>query len=539
MVVARSTLGKDESGLYNIYEYDFKPKNYSETILLSSGMHTYELSAHFGCANFINNIMNRNNNHKGYKYIRENVRIKVIPIVNPWGWNQSPKKYGNVNGVNINRNFDYNNKWDAFPVHSANPSDSNYNEWNVKGSEPFSEAETKILRNWGMKNKNAKFWIDCHTGLDVGPYDNMVYYLSDCVLRSKVETALAKLENRIREKYSKQDTVSYVAIDSAGSIRQQFSNNVLGIPTITLEQTPNNKLWGTNLNNEGGDIENYEVCLATYIMEFLKSDTSMYSLHDYIKYLDRRIKELESINGTIENPPSENPPSENPPSENPPSNDNNDSGLIEGLVASVDLSNGNIIDSSGNGNNATLTGAYVAESDGIALNGADGMIDTGVQLLANDSDTEFTLKYVANAISNTNPIAQYFFSQGVTSSEFLFGHMTFYGGKDLLHSVKLGSQGKILFDSGDNDTSINKFKIDYNTKNVFHITYKKTGNSAVYKVYVNGVLKSKDTVDAVKHLNSNLVLGNNTNLNRGFIGKLYEYKIYNKCLSDSEIKKDQ
>ena len=41
-----------------------------------------------------------------YKYLRKNVRIKIIAIINPWGFNQIPKSYPNSRGVNPNRNFD-------------------------------------------------------------------------------------------------------------------------------------------------------------------------------------------------------------------------------------------------------------------------------------------------------------------------------------------------------------------------------------------------------------------------------------------------
>lgn len=272
--VTKTELGKDQSNTYPLYEYDFKPKNYNRTILLSSGMHTYELSAHFGCGWLIKSIMEKHNSNLMLKYLYENVRIKIIPIVNPWGWNQNPKTYGNCNGVNPNRNFDYNDEngdsvWEQFPVYSATKGDSNYDEWNVKGSAPFSEAEVKILRDWALKNKDvAEFWIDCHTGLGLGPWDNFIYYSSDSTLKANIETALNRLEDRIWNTYHVNPTKE-LRIDHPGSIRLNWAEKIAGIPGMTVEQTASNLKWGTSLNNESGDIANYCTTLLTYIMEFL------------------------------------------------------------------------------------------------------------------------------------------------------------------------------------------------------------------------------------------------------------------------------
>lgn len=272
LVVNKTDLGKDESGLYNIYEYDFIPPFYTDTILLTSGMHTYELSAHFGLAHFFEHYMqyDKENGYlsDGFEYLRKYIRIKVIAIVNPWGWNQTPKKYGNVNGVNINRNFDYpdengNSTWDKFPVYTPQQ-----NEWNVKGSAPFSEAESRILRDWALSNLDALYWIDCHTGLGLGPWDNFIYYNSKSPLVPQIKSTLSILEDRIRTKYNKQNPTKELRIDDETSIRLDWSE-YMGVPSFTIEQTPNNPLWGTSLNNESGDITEFAVTVYAYVLGFL------------------------------------------------------------------------------------------------------------------------------------------------------------------------------------------------------------------------------------------------------------------------------
>lgn len=267
--VTRTQLGMDQSAQYPIYEYDFCPQSHTYTVLLSSGMHTYELSAHFGLAWFMKTYMRQvdgENLSDGFEYLRKHVRIKVVPISNPWGWNQSPKKYGNCNGVNINRNFDYEtddggSAWEQFPVQT--------DEWNQKGFAPFSEAEARILRDWALANPGAYFWIDCHTGIGLGPWDNFIYYSSDDKYVDKIVEALSMLEERIRTKYSKQNPTKEVRIDHEGSMRLVWGEKVAGIPGMTIEQTPGNALWGTSLNNESGDITEFAVTVYCYLFSVL------------------------------------------------------------------------------------------------------------------------------------------------------------------------------------------------------------------------------------------------------------------------------
>ena len=263
--ITKTALGKDESQTYTIYEYDFKPNNWNRMILLSSGMHPYELPAPFGLAYFMKYVMTSDD--VAMKYIRENVRIKVIPIINPWGWNQNPRKYGTVNGVNINRNFDPMGLWERY--------NGNTTEWNQKGTSAYSENETKILRNWLSRNKGTEFYIDCHTGYNAFATDvtNALYYLSDSPIKTQIESALTKLNNWITSKFG--------VIGKANSNRAQnptgvfdygvtdYAEKELGIPAFTIEQRPESTVFGTTAVNEGADIKHYMTSISTYVMELL------------------------------------------------------------------------------------------------------------------------------------------------------------------------------------------------------------------------------------------------------------------------------
>ena len=277
--VTKNIIGKDQSGSYYVYEYDFKPKNYTRTILLTSGTHAYELSASFGLAYFFKDLMTTPYKHDGFKYIRENVRIKVIPIANPWGYNQSPKVYANSNGVNPNRNFNFNGSWDAYPV--------KVNEWDYKGTAPFSEQETKNFANWLYYNKEiADFWVECHTDYNNSSYDNYIVYQSYSPLADKVAKVLEKLSNRIKSKYSVTTVSNHEQVDHENNIIQKWSEKVIGIPMVTIEQSPLNPKWKTgDYNNNGGAIREYAVTIFAYLQEFLSCDSSSFNILDYLHKL--------------------------------------------------------------------------------------------------------------------------------------------------------------------------------------------------------------------------------------------------------------
>lgn len=280
MLVTKNLIGYDQTGNYPVCEYDFKPKNYNRTILLSSGLHAYELSASFGLAHIIKDLMTTPYKHEGFKYIRENVRIKIIPILNPWGYNQTPKVYANSNGVNPNRNFNFEGSWDAYP---NNPG----NEWNYKGTKPFSEQETKNIANWLYYNKEiADFWIDFHTGYNDSSHDIWCLYQSYSSLVPKIESARSKLVDRIKTRYGVTTVNDYAQIDYVNSIKIEWSEKAVGIPMMVVEQSPLNSKWKTgSYNNNGGAIREYATQAYVFLQELLSCDNVTYNLIDYLSVL--------------------------------------------------------------------------------------------------------------------------------------------------------------------------------------------------------------------------------------------------------------
>lgn len=265
VTVTKNIVGRDQTDTYNVYEYDFCPSNPKRTILITSGLHSYEISAQFGLAYFIKGVYDDNQTDEGLNYIRNNVRVKVIPILNPWGASQFPRKYGNVRGVNPNRNWDAFDQWQGY-----NPASD---EWNKKGSAPFSEQETVNIANWLMANYGADFYIDCHTGEGYNQYGLWVNYGDDCkyTINGAIPSALNAQKAWFKTKFGSNPVVNDALYhhDSSYDSRASWMTYFAGIPNFTIEFAPQNTVFGTSLSNEAADIKMYCANISGYVQELL------------------------------------------------------------------------------------------------------------------------------------------------------------------------------------------------------------------------------------------------------------------------------
>lgn len=264
--VGKKALGKDTSNTYDVYQYEFRPQNYKRTFLISSGMHTYELPASFGLARWMQEYMEGTDDV--FKWLRANVRVICIPIVNPWGFNQNPKTYGTVNDVNPNRNFDdLDGGWANYQ--------SNNNEWNKKGASAFSESETQILRNWAFRYSDvAEFYIDCHTGLGCPRASNgdvWLYFNSNNPNASKVNNAINALARHISSTYGVTAKIYTTAPSTDPGLNRNFFTDVAGIPFINPEQAQGSDTsYQTVPNNSAAAIREYATQIHAYVIAQLK-----------------------------------------------------------------------------------------------------------------------------------------------------------------------------------------------------------------------------------------------------------------------------
>lgn len=264
--VGKRSLGKDSSGQYDIYEYDFRPKNYSKIIMLSAGMNALETGGIYGLSLFLRDII-KTTGDPAFLYLRENVRIKVIPIICPWAFDQDYLKYANFNNVNINRNFDYNGSWSALTdSESLNPN----SVWAYKGPAADSESETKILKNWVNANgKSSSLWLDCHQ--DIGGSISQSTGANMILAYGGISSTTRFEWNKIKSFYSDMGkTLIQTISGSYGSYPKiAYSFDVCGCPSAMIEQWPSigAQYGSTGVNggaNEGINCD--EHCLINYIL---------------------------------------------------------------------------------------------------------------------------------------------------------------------------------------------------------------------------------------------------------------------------------
>lgn len=150
--ITKTTLGVNSSEDMDIHLLDFKPERFSNTLIVTCAMHGDEIYGSYLFYLFMNEVCRRPEASRHLQKVRNDTRILLIPVLNPWGAAQVPKDRKNANGVDINRNFDY--RWDDYVV--ADPNHDN------KGTAPWSEPETRYVRDLILAHPEAKAYIDVH-----------------------------------------------------------------------------------------------------------------------------------------------------------------------------------------------------------------------------------------------------------------------------------------------------------------------------------------------------------------------------------------
>lgn len=222
-LVSKTLLGKDTSGLHDIYQYTFEPEHYEQTIAITAGMHASEVVPPFALATLLDEAYRHPEKHEGLAYLRNKTKIVIIPVVNPWGFNQHPKVYANVNGVNPSRNFP--ERWDV--LRWDNQSDA-------KGTAPLSEAETQHMYTMLNNVKNElSFYIDCHTAQG-WTQDTMIYWQEDDnFLRPALENIVSMLNDQVRQKHGREPNNQ--TFETQRATQSYHPWRVWGVPTAIVE----------------------------------------------------------------------------------------------------------------------------------------------------------------------------------------------------------------------------------------------------------------------------------------------------------------
>lgn len=130
-----------------------------------------------GIDNDNDGLIDEDPSEKRISNIVDTTEIFVIPMVNPdgveynWRKNRAPN-YGSFGskdmitsyGVDLNRNYDY--LWYLpyiLPLNYMLPFIINDQSWNYRGEYPFSELETKAVRDVVLDNSNIKISLSYHS----------------------------------------------------------------------------------------------------------------------------------------------------------------------------------------------------------------------------------------------------------------------------------------------------------------------------------------------------------------------------------------
>lgn len=161
--ITKTSLGNDHSGTLPIYKYVFTPKQYEKTLILGANMHGHSSDGDpkdgaIALYLFMKSLCEDWESDDKLSFLRWNCRLVVLPVQNPWGFNNNKRQ--NVTGVDINRNFSYG--WSAYT-----PSENFAFGHDYKGTSAFSEKESQYIRDTLLLYSDAAAYLDFHSWANV------------------------------------------------------------------------------------------------------------------------------------------------------------------------------------------------------------------------------------------------------------------------------------------------------------------------------------------------------------------------------------
>ena len=255
-----------------VFIYDFKPKYFNHTVLISAGMNACELSGIFGLAYFIKALMEQQED--GMKALYNSTRFIVMPCMCPSCLNSSPIKYTNYNGIRINKNFNYKGSWSK--IKELYP-------YEPVGKYPDSEVETVMLKKWINDYPNADLWIDCHSDAGGRGYTNLMTQVicSDSSTVEYVRFYWSKMRQFYIDKgyITEQTEVSQQAWVEGGTgyPKTLYSKHICNTPAIMIEQYISSTTYGSDgeTNNDSYGIKNYTSLLRAYTLAVCRSEAEI------------------------------------------------------------------------------------------------------------------------------------------------------------------------------------------------------------------------------------------------------------------------
>lgn len=225
----RYLIGEDANEEFDMYSYVFNPGNYTKSVVITACVHGTDRSALMALGFFLDNLC-RNTEDKILAYIRNNIKLYVIPVVNPYGL-ENGVLY-NSEDVNIGVNFPY--KWNECTR-------------NAKGESAADQAETQNVIRYLNSIKHDKLCaaVDLHSSNAVLA-GRTIYYTKN---HKNCATILAELLNDFNIREDDEDITSKSVL--AASVNPTLSNYISNNFNInSCELVWNNTLYGGEVNGD-------------------------------------------------------------------------------------------------------------------------------------------------------------------------------------------------------------------------------------------------------------------------------------------------
>lgn len=232
--IKRTSLGKDQSNTYDIYKYELTPDSYDKTLLITCCLHGNEYTSFYGLCRFLELLCADNVSDPHLLYLKQQVKLVIVPICNPWGFVNSKRQ--NSRGVDLNRNFEY--LWNEY---STNASEG---QTNYKGTAPFSEKESQIMRDLIQDLSEVKTFcgsIDWHT-LTTIQAEKVVYYPR---FRDNCITQLSEMLSTLDPDNGEDERVIFASSNLPSM--SCWASYVIGTQALNPEW--NNSAYGGKRNN--------------------------------------------------------------------------------------------------------------------------------------------------------------------------------------------------------------------------------------------------------------------------------------------------
>lgn len=242
--IEREVVTQDSGSLYDIYEYTFTPRNYEKTVFLTAGVHGDEYESFYGLYYFMENIVKNWYKIKKIRDLRHNVRFVIIPVLNPYGLENTQRL--NYNGVNANDNYD---------IHFGEEG------YHSDGEYGFSEKESLATKLVADKYNGAfDLYFDFHTD----PYDThlgrshyVLGQLSSLTYEPSTRVTL-DFAQQLKDKFEYQaNVVDTIVRTNVSTSSFRYIEEVHNVPSAILE-------GATNRFTPIGSSDSVRSCLEFY-----------------------------------------------------------------------------------------------------------------------------------------------------------------------------------------------------------------------------------------------------------------------------------